>query len=239
VQENLRFCVVSGRAPKCPACEGCPKCGGVKRDCSVRHCRTCHGFGAICGVEKAIAWKRRPISPTCIACIEYAEELRAAYFEEFPEVPEYFEWVKSFHGVEDSLAVVESIGTGFVRGGLHASNLANQGFQHLASRGAKHALWKVSWECYNDSNSPLYGSRPVVFAHDEILSELRGVDRRHVHAAAYRKSDVMVAAMREFVPDVHVDAPPALMPGRWLKDAEPAFDSEGLLIPWEPKDKAA
>lgn len=237
-QENLRFCVLTGRAPICDACDGaCKLCDGRDRTCPERHCRRCRGFGARCGVEKTTDnWGHR-IPPTCVACIEFAAELKREYLDTFPEVEEYFKWVKSFEGVDDSLATLTSIGSGFVRGGLHASNLANHGFQHLASRGAKHALWKLSRECYTDEASPLYGSRPVIFAHDEVVAEILTRSREQRHAAAWRMSEIMVDAMKEFVPDVYVEAEPALMPGRWLKDAEKAEDADGYLIPWEPKEK--
>jgi hypothetical protein len=39
--------------------------------------------------------------------------------------------------------------------------------------------------------------------------------------------------MREFVPDVHVAAEPALM-RRWFKEAETVKDPSGRLVTWEP-----
>jgi DNA polymerase-1 len=227
-KEGIRFCITSGRAPKCPACDGREKL----------KCRLCYGRGYICGVEKVTEWKGRPIPPTCVTCIEYATELRNMWFEQWPEVTEYFEWVKSHAGVEDSQAVLESLGSGYVRGGLHASNLANHGFQHLASRGAKHALYHLSRERYTVRSSPLYVAEasPIVFAHDEVITEPLLCDV--THEAAYRQAAVMVERMREFVPDVHVACDPALML-RWYKDAEPVKDANGRLIPWEPKRKAA
>ncbi len=107
---------------------------------------------------------------------------------------------------------------------------ANHPFQHLAAMGAKHALWNVSRECYTVEDSPLYGSRPVVFAHDEVITEL--IEAK-AHEAAYRQADVMIASMREFVPDVKIAAEPALM-RFWDKNASPVFDAAGRLIPWEP-----
>lgn len=225
-KEGIRFCITSGRAPKCPSCDGREK---IK-------CRLCYGRGFICGLEKVTEWKRRPIPPTCVTCIEYASELRDIWFEEWPEVKEYFEWVKGHDGVEDSMATLKSLGSGFVRGGLHASNLANHGFQHLASRGAKHALYHLSRECYTDEGSPLYTAQayPTVFAHDEVITE--PIEGAHTHEAAYRQAEVMVSRMREFVPDVHVACAPALQ-RRWYKDAEEVFDANGRIIPWEPKKK--
>jgi hypothetical protein len=108
--------------------------------------------------------------------------------------------------------------------------LANHSFQSLAGFGAKHALWLVSRECYVDRSSPLYGSRPVVFAHDEVITE---IPENVAHEAAYRQAEIQIAAMREFVPDVHVAAEPALM-RRWFKEAE---NSQGSL--WPPRHVGA
>src|SRR5690606_33982647 len=130
--------VTFGRAPKCPSCASACKCSGMDRRCREDHCSRCHGRGALCGVEKVTEWKRRAISPTCVTCIECAEELRSEWFEQWPEVREYFEWVKTHNGIEDGIAEVVSPGTGYVRGGLRASAAANHSFQHLAAMGAKH-----------------------------------------------------------------------------------------------------
>lgn len=232
-KEGIRFCVTSGRAPTCPDCQGQCKCLGMDKHCSERHCRRCFGRGAICGVEKVTEWNGRPIPPTCLTCIEVATELREGWFEQWPEIREYFKWVKSHDGVSDGLATIESPGTGYVRGGLNASSLANHSFQHLAAKGAKHALWKVSRECYTVRDSPLYGTRPVIFAHDEILSEIPFAVR---HEAAYRQAQIQREAMREFVPDVHVGAEPAIM-RRWFKEADTLIDPDsGKLTPWSPEE---
>ena len=44
----------------------------------------------------------------------------------------------------------------------------------------------------------------------------------------------MIEGMKSVVPDVAIKAEPALM-RYWYKKAEPVFNDEGLLIPWEPK----
>lgn len=187
-----------------------------------------------CGSEKITEWKRRPIAPLCRACVEVSAELKAGWLDTWPETTPYFEWIQSLPGIEDGEGVIVSPGTGFIRGGLTASEAANHPFQHLASMGAKHALWNVTREMYDRRlGSPLLGSRVAVFAHDEIVAQ---VPIETAHEASYRLRDVMVASMREFVPDVKIKAEPALM-RRWYKKAEPEHDASGRLIPWEPKGK--
>lgn len=220
-KEGLRFCILSGRAPPCEICQG--EIG--------KKCRRCYGRGFLCGIEKVTEWYGRPIPPTCPVCIEYAAELKRDWLEQWPEINEYFEWVKSHDGVSDGLGEIVSPGTGYVRSRLNPSAMANHSFQHLAAMGAKHALWKVSKECYTDRNSPLYGCRPLFFAHDEIVSEH---PESRAHEAGYRKAEIMIAAMREFTPDVHISAEPAIM-RRWYKEAETVKDPRsGRLVTWEP-----
>jgi DNA polymerase I-like protein with 3'-5' exonuclease and polymerase domains len=74
----------------------------------------------------------------------------------------------------------------------------------------------------------------VVFAHDEFILE---VPEAGAAAAMTRLADRMVDGMRELCPDVKVSAEGCLM-RRWYKGAEPVY-VEGVLVPWEPKEKAA
>ena len=189
-----------------------------------------------CGSVKITTWKKRPCPPVCDQCTEVSAELKAGWLETWPEMPDYFDWITTIPGVQDNQGVLISPGTGFVRGGLNASAAANHCFQHLAAMGAKHALWNVSRECYTDKRSALYGSRPIIFAHDEILAL---VPESQQHDAAFRLSAIMKdpeLGMKKFVPDVAINCEPALMK-RWYKAAETVFDSNGKLIPWEPKGK--
>jgi DNA polymerase-1 len=94
----------------------------------------------------------------------------------------------------------------------------------------------VTRECYAVPESPLYGSRPVLFIHDEIILEIpyaegeEGAER--LHAAAMRQAEVMIAAMQPLFPTVPITASPALME-RWSKSADAAYDDLGRLIPYE------
>lgn len=175
-----------------------------------------------CGSVKITEWRKRPCPPVCDQCVEVSAELKAGWLETWIEMPEYFDWIASIPGVEDGQGVILSPGTGFVRGGLNASAAANHCFQHLAAMGAKHALWNVSRECYTDKRSALYGSRPIIFAHDEIIAL---VPSSQAHDAANRLAEVMrdpELGMRKFVPDVAINCEPALM-RRWYKAAEPFY----------------
>ena len=91
-------------------------------------------------------------------------------------------------------------------------------------------MLRVSKSCYIDEDSPLYGSRPVAFVHDEVIIE-SPVER--AQEAAQRLSEVMVEGMASFIPDIPIKADAHLM-ARWYKDAEPIFNDSGELIPWTP-----
>ena len=125
----------------------------------------------------------------------------------------------------------------------------NTPFQGLTADGAKSALLWLAAECYTGKEyaigadgwrirqtgrrSPLEGSYPVLFCHDEVIFEL--IERR-AHEAAYRARDIMVQAYNRYTPDVPMTAEPCLMRA-WYKSAKTLHDSKGRLIVWEPKQK--
>lgn len=125
---------------------------------------------------------------------------------------------------------VEVPRSGRRRGRVGYTQACNTPFQGMAADAAKDALFNVARECYVTPNSPLYGSRPLVFVHDEIIIE--SPDERAPEAAV-RLSELMCEAMNGVAPDVPSAATPALCK-RWLKGAEPVYDESGRLMPWEP-----
>ena len=97
----------------------------------------------------------------------------------------------------------------------------NTVFQGLAADGAKLALWKV-WRA---------GFRIVNFIHDELLVEVP------VHSClgdqAEHIKQLMIAGMKEVVPDVAVDVEYAAS-NAWYKSAKQAYDQSGNLTVWTP-----
>ena len=184
-----------------------------------------------CGIEKVTEWKGRAIAPTCARCLECAADLRAVWFDQWPEMKPYFALVSK---LVDAGGEVEQLRSGRIRGGTTFTSAANGFFQALAAEGAKHALALVSREMYLDRESPLYGSRLMFFAHDEDVGlhpEAKAAD------AAVRMATVMEEAMQVYVPDVFTKAEPALM-RHFTKAAEAVYDASGRLIPWEPRTRA-
>jgi len=184
--------------------------------------------------EKVTEHKGRTIAPTCVECLALAEKYRGLWYEEWPEMHDYHEVCIAIAGECERGIPAESMSQGkLLRLDPSPSAMSNHFFQNLAARGAKHALWKLSEECYTDTKSVLYGNfRPVVFVHDEVIAEIK---EPVAHEAAHRQAAVMVGAMQEHVPDVRIEAKPALM-RRWFKAADTVYGKDGRLKPWWPAD---
>ena len=186
-----------------------------------------------------------------------AKQEKEKWFAKWPEMRLYYDHFGRMTLGDQTFTAVQ-LPTGRVRGGVGFCDGCNTFFQGRAADGIKRAGWYVTKECYLrdpypadtaydasepvqrtlgvlragiPQGSPLYGSRPVLFLHDELILE---VPEQTAAEAAQRLSDVMIAGMREVVPDVRVGTEYALV-RRWYKGAAPAFDAAGRLIPWEPK----
>jgi len=208
-----------------PGMMGGPTFVAAKKREGEKVCEWTYRDGQCGKLGKVREWKGRELkAPLCARCIEEAEKLRRFYLNQWPEMPAYFNWV-SAQGES-----VEHFVSKRVRGGCSGPAGANTRFQGLASDGAKAALRRMTREMYLDRGSALYGSRLVVFAHDETLLE---IPEERLHEAAYRQAEVMVAEMKRYVPDVKVKAAPAAM-RYWTKKADEKFNADGKLIPWEP-----
>lgn len=163
---------------------------------------------------------------------EKAEAIRDAFFETFPEVQTYLNWIANSRQGEHYR--IEQIGTDRIRmvGKNGFCQAANSYFQGLAADGFKRGLIRCYEECFWESKSATYGSWPLIFVHDETIFE---VQRDRADSAAVRFSELMVQGMKEVLPDVTlIKAQPALME-RWYKEAEPVYDSNNRLILWRPE----
>ncbi len=169
------------------------------------------------------AKKQNDLVLTLEEIAEYTDEWRA----EFPEMKDFFRYCKRLTAQGE--ATVKTPGSGTLRGGCSYTATANQHFQGPVAFGAKKALFSVSWESYVDHGTALFGSRPALFVHDEIIAEM---SRKNAAAAAARMAEVMVREMQSVFAIVPITASPALM-YRWSKSADAAYDDAGTLIPWE------
>ena len=150
-----------------------------------------------------------------------ARQLRDLWFATWPEAREYFNWINSLHGHCVQLSVNR------VRSGATFCQSANTFFQGLAADIANYAGWLITRACYNDPSSVLYGSRPVLFVHDEFILECPESLGHEVAAELVR---LMLLAAQPFLPNVKLGASSCLM-RYWSKKAKPVF-KQGRLIPW-------
>ena len=168
-----------------------------------------------------------------------ARRKKEEWYKKWPEMRLYHQHFGSMALGDRQFTVVQP-GSNRVRGGCFFPAACNTVFQGRAADGAKRAGWYIAKECYlkdpyrdGSGPTPLYGARPVLFVHDEFILE---VPIATAHEATLRLSDVMIAGMREVVPDVKVGTEYAIAT-RWYKGAEAAYDENKRLIPWEPKQK--
>lgn len=164
---------------------------------------------------------------------EQAKKLHKAFRERWTEMVDYFNFCSSLCGEHRAERIVFPM-SNQVRGKVGYTQICNGWFQHRAAKGAKDALYEVSRECYtghkrDGSPSPLAGSRPVIFMHDEIITEVpyRGREQE-ASDAADRIGEIMRERMRRWLPDVQVKASPVMM-RRWFKGAKPVRIDKRLV----------
>lgn len=145
------------------------------------------------------------------------------------EPEKYFEWCTSMLGEAGAgVTTVKQFISERVRAHIGYSELCNTFFSGLAADAGKAALLPVAFECYCVNSSPAFGSRPVLYVHDEVIAE---VPVATAHGAAHRIRDIMVEVFNKYTPDVPVRAEPALM-DYWDKAAAPKYNANGELISW-------
>lgn len=162
--------------------------------------------------------------------LEKAEEVHAAFFGAWPEMRAYFRHIED---LADAGVMVQAR-SGRVRGGISYCAAANSYFQGLAADGAKEAVWNVAKECYTVPESPLFGTRPIIFLHDEIFAETPWdpAQPEKASAAAFRLAKVMEDSMSKWIPDIPISVEP-VMTRRWYKGAKPV-EKDKILVPCKP-----
>lgn len=153
------------------------------------------------------------------------KRLRDAWLNSYPEMKEYFKWINSIFGGSDRANICHLFSDRF-RGGAYYTEACNSFVQGLAADAAKDALYHVIKACYLSRNSPLFGSRPVNYIHDEIMLE---VPEDRAHEAAMEQTRIMIERFNVWTPDVPVRAEPCLM-SRWSKNAETKYVNGRLVL---------
>ena len=140
--------------------------------------------------------------------VDDPEAVRDAWFKRWPEMRQYFDWVNKqigYHGEGTFISLKSNrrrAGCGYTQG-------CNNMFQSRAADGAKAALFRVASACYVGE---LAGTTyPIAFIHDEVVIETTSTTAAGVVAG------LMVAAMREWICDIKIEAEPSEPMTRWSK----------------------
>jgi len=167
---------------------------------------------------------------------ERARELIRDWKDSYPEMEDYFEYIAKKD--REGLGItIEQVGTDRVRAGATFTSGCNTLFQGLVADGAKDAIIAVTEDCYINEKSIAHGCAPVAFIHDEIIFEIPDRDIVINDQVVKKLSALMIDSMQAVMPTVNVSVEAALM-RRWYKGAEPVFDDNGFIIPWEPDEQS-
>lgn len=189
------------------------------------------GFLANMGIPTFIE-SNRCADPPMIFTEAEAWALKRAFIRTW-DAKKYFDAISRRMGYDDTVRMLTPRSFRY-RGQCTYTRLANGYFQSPVADGAKEAFYEVVKRQYTDRFWPGYGSRIVIFVHDESFSEL---DAEGAHEQAMAIRDVQVACLQKWLPDIPVTAAPALM-HRWEKKADPVYNEAGRLIPWVPKESS-
>jgi hypothetical protein len=197
------------------------------------------GFAGGMGPEKFIKTMRKK---NIRMSLQDAMFLQRAWLDTWPEMRLYFARAAQV----GEIGYDQAYKSGRLQGGLRFTTAANGPFQRLISDWAKDWLREVSRECYvppssGTPTSPLFGSRPVLFLHDETIVETPAV-QPNAGAAARRLAKLAEETAQRWIPDVTARWTPLGEPNeidcylteRWYKAAQQVLDPEGNVTLWRP-----
>lgn len=204
------------------------------------------GFPGGMGIENFIAYAWREYR--VVLSQERAKELKDLWLAAFPEMSEYFALWKKLHraapryktkdGYEYSAILMRFMRTGRWRAHVPYPATCNGNFQELTATAAARGLMEAQRRAYTVKSSALYGSRAVMYTHDECVYE---GPADQAHEAAHELAEVMAERFSDLHPDVPVsgcDIKPVVM-GIYSKGAEQRKDDSGRLVAWYPEELAA
>jgi DNA polymerase-1 len=165
--------------------------------------------------------------------VKRAKELKDIWFRRWPEMRAYLQNASDITG-DFGPCAIEQPWSGRLRGGLDYCSCANTYFQGRVADGAKLALWRLAWACYVDKSSVLYGSRLVLFLHDEVILEC---PENLVDECGSEIVKILCGAVQEVIPDIPITSRPTAF-RRWYKGAKPV-KINGKLVPCKPEKNSS
>ena len=157
-----------------------------------------------------------------ILSLDECRTLKRQWFAKWPEMEVYF--YKIDQAVENGYIIQSK--TRRRRGSIGYTDGANTMFQGLIADGAKNALYDVVRACWMEPSSPLYGCKPVLFIHDEIILE---APINRASAAADELARVMIDSMQPYLENLPIHAEPWIS-SRWSKSNRETRNDAGELI---------
>lgn len=168
-----------------------------------------------------------------------AKELKALWLQTWPEMVEFFQYAALATNANGGKADIVTPWSNRLRADCFYSEFCNQHFQGPVSDAAKAATFALAYECYtgrpfpgvecDTTTSPLFGSRPMMFIHDENIAELPVATAAK---AAQRMAKVMGTVGSSRIPLVPLTCSPALML-RLSKGASTVYNEQGELTVWQ------
>ncbi len=182
------------------------------------------GFPGGLGPDKLALFARKNYGVTL--SVAQARDLKRIWFDAYPEMHRFFEYVSE----RADEPIVQLFSKRIRKGGTYCAK-CNTIFQGLGADASQEAGWQIMKACY-DEFSPLYGSRIVLYIHDEYILETPLT--ADLTAACHELERLMVEGAKKYLPDVAIKAPPLAM-SVWSKKAELVRNEKGEIIPWKPK----
>lgn len=200
---------------------------------NLRNCGKAVNFGRPGGLSaktmKSYGYKSYSVSKS----VEEWQEIIDTWNTTWTEMPEYFRMVNSLESYPRSGSFnVRYPGIPGFRAGSRYCSACNTFYQRFLAKVAKRAGWLIFKACYTERASVLYGSRPVLFVHDQFFAETP--DNENASHAAGELARLMNKAAGDLMPDCPTRTEPILT-RRWSKAAEERRDENGKLIAWEDK----
>lgn len=170
---------------------------------------------------------------------ERVKELIEAYKTQWPEMADFFQMASQATKTSTGMGDVYTPWSGRLRANCFYSAYLNQHFQGPVADLAKAALFAVAYECFTgycypgteqtaDGLSPLYGARPTLFVHDEVIAEV-SADPDLGDRQARRMALVMRSVGERTISTIPMTCEPALMK-RWTKNSKSVLDEKGRYV---------